>query len=1280
MKSIAEFSFTRTIWGGGKPMRHLLRFAPFLAALCIQGCIQPLTMDGDAGLMLGGPVDFTLGLEELTVTEEDYATKVDPMSVESNLSFSDSIHVVMVSALLDESAVDSLGNPLTKGALASSIAGFKVFGYEYVSWSASCTPNIGILQNINMSAASGYYWPSDGKHLRFFAVSDGSSNGLNCVTTSMTSSTAGMPSFTYTPTTAGEDILIADSGDKASGTVSMSFSHIMAALDFVVTGFPSAITVKEIRLNANGASAFKTGGTYTFGSGWSALTSGSLSSSFNTSVAANASVTVTGSSNKFFVPAQTIAANSVFVTVRLTTADSSNNDGYMECYLPAMSFVAGRRYTFYIAPGGFTPNLSITDGSDFTASTATAETKTVGTVYSYLTTSGKVGGTSTSSCRIPVPWVTEYSEDGGHTWSTTRPSWLSAATASGTGGSAGEALSMTRAARTVVDVQSDAYPLGSLSGVTDLSTLHSIHRTLHSRQTANCYIVHGSGKYKIPLVYGNGIVYGHLYPDSYTRRRDSGRHHNLKNAYGRDISSPSIYTDIVVNGNTGGATAALGNCTWIYQSKPNLVYVTPTVSASNDEVVEGATVKFLEFEVLEDNLDEGNCIIGILKPGSTTEFLWSWHIWIVAQNKPCFHGDGSVSTGLDWWNTYKNGCWILNSAVGELSPRRTGYERKACKVRIRAGSTSSPITVEQGAHYTGTPAVTDWNGRTYSSGNFNLYIFGRKDPMFGYTNSAGYNPNTPFEQLEGGHAMSAGEAVSKPYKVGWSSSYDERYKWYTDYDTWDNLWNRNSITDWNWDQDCIGKTAYDPSPGWYTVPTLQFARGFINGSENTSNNLYQSGNFSSNGSTGFFLRAYYGDYLWWEFKNCMNYWSNTIYNSTNWAMDLAIYTDDNNGISRNSTAIGTLAYVRPQYWGEDNDTYWQESVSDDSITSYDNPSVSVSYGGIAATGGTVYPSVSYSQTVHWASGKTTTVTGGGSVSYGGSASGFTVNSSNGAVTAGTNSGGARSVTVTATVTVNGKSGSGSTSVTQAADYITWGETPTVSVSYGGFSAASGTNYPSVSYSQTAHWASGKTTTVTSGGSVSYGGSASGFALDGSSGALTAYANESESGRSITVTAYVTLNGASGSASTTVSQSGDSISSYGTPSVTVREFDIVPLSQKVGTDGGYDWYDPFYITFSATQTVYWVSGKTTTEIGGSVSYSISAGSQLAPYVSVSTDVNGRYYVTASYGSGAPYSGSFRVVAMVTKNGKTGTGNLEMAYRYAYSNSSGVLVYEGAVRVP
>ena len=167
------------------------------------------------------------------------------------------------------------------------------------------------------------------------------------------------------------------------------------------------------------------------------------------------------------------------------------------------------------------------------------------------------------------------------------------------------------------------------------------------------------------------------------------------------------------------------------------------------------------------------------------------------------------------------------------------------------------------------------------------------------------------------------------------------------------------------------------------------------------------------------------------------------------------------------------------------------SVSD-GVSGYDTPVVSVSYtGSISAAGGSLTPSLSYEQTVHYLSGKTEKVTSGGSVSYSGSSDGFTLNSSTGVLSASANQGVERSITVTASVTLNGKTGSASVTVLQNADGVSSYDNPVVSLSYDGFNAAGGTNSPSLSYSQTVHYVSGRTSTIFS--SVRQ----SGFAFEGS---------------------------------------------------------------------------------------------------------------------------------------------------------------------------------------
>lgn len=102
---------------------------------------------------------------------------------------------------------------------------------------------------------------------------------------------------------------------------------------------------------------------------------------------------------------------------------------------------------------------------------------------------------------------------------------------------------------------------------------------------------------------------------------------------------------------------------------------------------------------------------------------------------------------------------------------------------------------------------------------------------------------------------------------------------------------------------------------------------------------------------------------------------------------------------------------------------------------YAVPVLTLSYSDIAASGGSVTPSKSFTQSVSYTSGSTSTVTSSGSWSY----SGTNVDTSTGAVSASalgyTVKARTKITDATATVTVNGKSGSASAAVYQQENYV-----------------------------------------------------------------------------------------------------------------------------------------------------------------------------------------------------------------------------------------------------
>ena len=159
--------------------------------------------------------------------------------------------------------------------------------------------------------------------------------------------------------------------------------------------------------------------------------------------------------------------------------------------------------------------------------------------------------------------------------------------------------------------------------VTDLSMVDCAGNARTSMSTANCYMVHTAGDYKLPLVYGNAIKDGAANSPAWTGV--SGQLATFTNHAGKDITDPWIKNnkdesdnDIVVS------TAEL-----LWQDAQGLVtavgidgdYLTLTVGKNASE-------------------QEGNAVIAAKDAGGN--IVWSWHIWVT---KETFATLTTVATG-----------------------------------------------------------------------------------------------------------------------------------------------------------------------------------------------------------------------------------------------------------------------------------------------------------------------------------------------------------------------------------------------------------------------------------------------------------------------------------------------------------------------------------------------------------------------------------------------------------------------------------------------------------
>ena len=153
----------------------------------------------------------------------------------------------------------------------------------------------------------------------------------------------------------------------------------------------------------------------------------------------------------------------------------------------------------------------------------------------------------------------------------------------------------------------------------DLSMVDNAGNARTSRTTANCYMVHNAGWYKLPLVYGNAIKNGSTNSSAYTGVSGTNTTLNFLNHLGNAITNPWIKNhNITVNG------AGL-----VWEDVSGLI---TNVKIDGD---------YLLFKVNKDAASqEGNAVIAAKTSDGT--IVWSWHIWVTKQT---FASTTSINTG-----------------------------------------------------------------------------------------------------------------------------------------------------------------------------------------------------------------------------------------------------------------------------------------------------------------------------------------------------------------------------------------------------------------------------------------------------------------------------------------------------------------------------------------------------------------------------------------------------------------------------------------------------------
>ena len=399
-----------------------------------------------------------------------------------------------------------------------------------------------------------------------------------------------------------------------------------------------------------------------------------------------------------------------------------------------------------------------------------------------------------------VAWkVVGYSVDGGTTYTTNKPAWLtSLSKTEGDGGTAADQGTATLT-KDVTDLLAkrnkelkEATALGSASAPYDLSTKGGSV----SRSTANSYVISAPGVYRIPLVYGNAIENGATNANSYISHAPTGTPNesyvlrNFKDHAGANITDPWIEKT------NGGANNGVNGAEVVWADAADLVH--------SPSIVHDGSDAFLDFEVKASDIQSGNAVVAV-KKGNT--IVWSWHLWFAPKDaldkiKVTNHQN------VDYYFTKETLGWKPTQWSGST------YD-KARTVKVKVVQ-----TIKNGGVAQETVINITQNPGNVKKGATTLYQFGRKDAFPGVATSdlkaGGITENA-------GDNMTIVNNIQHPDKFYiYGSSAWTNYGYY-------NLWSADNTVTGGYNQgndNPVVKTVYDPCPVGFKMPANNAFTGF----------------------------------------------------------------------------------------------------------------------------------------------------------------------------------------------------------------------------------------------------------------------------------------------------------------------------------------------------------------------------------------------------------------------------------------------------------------------
>ena len=297
----------------------------------------------------------------------------------------------------------------------------------------------------------------------------------------------------------------------------------------------------------------------------------------------------------------------------------------------------------------------------------------------------------------------------------------------------GETVTITyTGTKRVKDVKVAAVP-------TDLSMVDCAGAARTAMSTANCYMVHTAGAYKLPLVYGNAIKDGAANSAAWTGVGGNSTA-TFPNHAGTAIDAPWITKAATGEGVDKGMGIAVDKAELLWQDAQGLV---TAVGIDGD---------YLTLTVGKDAAtQQGNALVAA--KDADGNIVWSWHIWVTTET---FANLTTVATGNHTYSvTPVNLGWVPTGGDGKQG-YNTYYQwgRKDAFI---------PGTGNANVYDISNAAVT---GLTYTASTSATIADNIKNPTTHYYNSSNRGPcNTTYYNMWDAKQTSTGNITTATVKT-----------------------------------------------------------------------------------------------------------------------------------------------------------------------------------------------------------------------------------------------------------------------------------------------------------------------------------------------------------------------------------------------------------------------------------------------------------------------------------------------------------------------------------